>query len=89
MAVTMSGFMTGRLLISSTMLRTTRFDLESPMAATVPTTVETAVAITATRTVYQMLWSMVRSWNMFSYQRREKPVKLVRDFESLKEKRTT
>ena len=51
MAVTMSGFITGRLLISSTMFFSSFLDFERPMAAIVPTMVETTVAMTATRTV--------------------------------------
>ena len=50
-AVTISGFITGRLLTSSTRVRTTRLAFDRPMAAMVPTTVDTTVAITATSTV--------------------------------------
>ena len=56
------------------------------MAATVPTTVETSVATPATISVVQMLLSIDCSFpNSCSYQRMEKPVKLVRLFPSLKE----
>ena len=43
--------MTGRLLTSSTSVRMTLLDLDKPIAAMVPTTVLTTVAITATSTV--------------------------------------
>ena len=88
MAVTISGFMTGRLLTSRTMLRRILFALLRPMAATVPTTVETTVATTATISVVVMLSIIIRLENMLSYHFREKPEKLVMDFPSLKEKRT-
>ena len=51
MAVTISGFMIGKSLICSTRSFTTLRDLESPTAAKVPVTVDTTVAMTATRTV--------------------------------------
>ena len=49
-AVTISGFSIGRLFTWVTTSLTTLFDLLRPMEATVPTTVETAVAITAIST---------------------------------------
>ena len=48
MAVTISGFIMGRLFTCSMIFRTIFLELESPMAATVPTTVETSVAMMAT-----------------------------------------
>ena len=57
------------------------------MAATVPIIVEHTVAITATSSVVQMLSSMLLLVNRLSYHRREKPEKVIMDFESLKEKR--
>ena len=54
MAVTISGFISGRLFTCSITSRTTFLDLLKPMAAMVPTTVETAVAIKATpKVVYK------------------------------------
>ena len=50
-AVTISGFIIGRLLICSVSSLTIRLDLDRPMAAIVPTIVETTVAITAMTTV--------------------------------------
>ena len=44
MAVTISGFITGRSLMRSTIFCTTLRDFERPMAVIVPTTVETTVA---------------------------------------------
>ena len=46
-AVTISGFITGRSLMRSTITERMRLDLLRPIAAIVPTTVETTVAITA------------------------------------------
>ena len=48
MAVTISGFIIGKLFTCSIRSRTTFRDLLSPMAEIVPTTVETTVAINAT-----------------------------------------
>ena len=50
-AVTISGFITGRSLMRSTIFCTTLRDFERPMAVIVPTTVETTVAIRAMMTV--------------------------------------
>ena len=50
-AVTISGFITGRSLMRSTIFCTTLRDLERPMAVIVPTTVATTVAMTAMMTV--------------------------------------
>ena len=85
MAVTISGFIMGRLLTCSTRSRTIFLDLLNPMAEMVPTTVEIRVAISATLKVVYSASIISRDSSMCRYQRREKPVKLVRDFPSLKE----
>ena len=51
MAVTISGFIIGSSLTCSTQLLRIRFDFERPMAVSVPTMVDTTVAITAITTV--------------------------------------
>ena len=50
-AVTISGFITGRSFTRSTIVCKTFLHLERPMAVTVPTTVDTTVASTAITTV--------------------------------------
>ena len=65
---------------------TTFFYFLSPIAAIVPTTVATAVAIRATPTVVYRASIISRDSNMCLYQRIENPVKLVSDLPSLNEK---
>ena len=55
------------------------------MAATVPITVDTPVAIRATSTVYQMLCSISRFSSISWYHRRENPEKEIMLLLSLKE----
>ena len=86
MAVTMSGFKIGRLLIFKSSSLTTFRDLDRPMAVMVPITVEITVARIATvRDTYTALLTSVL-WISSLYQRMENPVNLVRDFDELKEK---
>ena len=86
MAVTISGFKIGRLLIFNRSSFTTFLDLERPIAVIVPIMVEITVARIATvRDTYTALLTSVL-WISSLYQRMEKPVNLVRDFDELKEK---
>ena len=86
MAVTMSGFRIGWLLIFKSSSLTTFRDLDRPMAVMVPITVEITVARIATvRDTYTALLTSVL-WISSLYQRIENPVNLVRDFDELKEK---
>ena len=87
-AVTISGFIIGRLLTCSISLWIIFFDLERPIAEIVPTIVETAVAISAMLNVVDRDSIIVCDSIICLYQRREKPVKLVSDFPELKEKMT-
>ena len=85
-AVTISGFISGRLFTCSIRSRTIFFDLLSPIAAIVPTTVEIAVATIATPKVVYNASIISCDCIICSYQRSENPVKLVSDFPSLNEK---
>ena len=86
MAVTISGFITGRLLTCSIKSRMIFFDLLSPMAVIVPTTVEIRVAMRATLKVVYRDCIISLDSSICLYQRREKPVKPVSDLLSLNEK---
>ena len=86
MAVTISGFIIGKLFTCSIISRTIFFDLLRPMAAIVPATVEMSVAKSAMENVVYSALIMSLDSSICRYQRRENPEKLVRDFPSLKEK---
>ena len=85
MAVTISGFISGRLFTCSITSRTIFLDLLSPIAEIVPTTVETAVARTAMLNVVYRASIISPDSSICRYHRSENPEKTVRDFPSLKE----
>ena len=86
MAVTISGFIRGKLFTCAIKSRMIFLELLKPIAAIVPTMVETAVAINATPKVVYRASIISRDCSMCSYHLSEKPVKVVNDFPSLKEK---
>ena len=87
-AVTISGFIIGRLLTCSIRFCTIFFDFDRPIAEIVPTTVEIAVAIRAILNVVYRDSIIVCDSIICRYQRRENPEKLVSDFPLLNEKMT-
>ena len=85
-AVTMSGFIIGILLIFNIQSFTTFLLFESPIAVIVPSTVETNVAIMAILSETYTDEIMPSSVKSFLYHLNEKPVNLVKDLDELKEK---
>ena len=84
-AVTISGFMIGRLFACSIRSRISFFDLLTPIAAIVPATVEINVASSAILNVVDSASIISADSSICLYQRSENPVKLVSDFPSLNE----
>ena len=85
-AVTISGFIIGILFTFNSHSRSTFLLFESPIAVIVPRIVDINVAIKAIDTETYTAERMLLSVTSFSYHLKEKPEKLVSDFEELKEK---
>ena len=84
-AVTISGFISGKSLICIIKSWTTFLDFDKPIALIVPTTVDITVAITATKIVIYNDSIIDASDNIFVYHCIENPVKCVNDLLELNE----
>ena len=84
--VTISGLMIGIFVMFITIAFGTFFMLFMPMAARVPRTVETMLAITAIISVFTRDEIMISFWKSFLYQSRVKPLNTLLLFDSLNEK---
>ena len=87
-AVTMSGFIIGRSFAVRTALRSGLLHRDRPMTVIVPIQVEITVAKMAMANVVPMAPIVTDEENIFSYQRSEKPEKVVRERDALNENKT-